>query len=186
MWKTRGILLPKSSVHHFPQTTKRVARPVSSVKIVFQQKQNIQTQRYTSTQDNEDIKTKICERAPLGIQPSTMNFARRSTHNPRTQHQTCVPLHVRHGGLCFFLKKRHPWWNTMVFALCGRQHGPHAYKSSTQTGICTEETRASSVEWTQHKLRSSPREHIAHTTCGIWCYVITWFFFFFKKIPMPN
>ena len=98
MWKTRGILLPKSSVHHFPQTTKRVARPVSSVKIVFQQKQNIQTQRYTSTQDNEDIKSKICERAPLGIQPSTMNVARRSTHNPRAQHQTCVPLHVRHGG----------------------------------------------------------------------------------------
>ena len=96
--KTRGILLLKSSVNHLPQTTTRVAHPVSNFKIFFQQKQNFQTQRYTSTQDNEDIKTKICERAPLGIQPSTMNVARRSTHNPRAQHQTCVPLHVRHGG----------------------------------------------------------------------------------------
>ena len=67
------------------------------------------------------------------------------------------------------------WWKTMVFALCGRQHGPHAYKSSTQTEICTEETRASSVEWTQHKLRSSPRQHTAHTTCGNKDYVITWY-----------
>ena len=120
----------------------------------------------------------------MGIQPSTVNVARRSTHNPRTQHQTCVPQHLRHGGLSVSFGKETSWWNTMVFALYGRLHGPNAYKSSTQAGICTEETRASSVEWTQHKVRSSPQKHIARTSCGTWCYVII--IGTCKNMRMPN
>ena len=143
-----GILLPKSSVHHFPQTTKRVARPVSNVNIVFQQKQNIQTQRYTSTQDNEDIKTEICGRAPLGIQPSTMNVARRSTRLPRTQHQTCVPLHVRHGGPRTFFEKRHPGGRPWCLH-CVEDHTAHM------------RTRA------QHKLGSAQRKQELHPSSGL-------------------
>ena len=176
MWKTRGILLPKSSVHHFPQTTTRDARPISNIKIFLQKKQNIQTQQYTSTQDNADIKSKKSERAPLGIQPSTMHVARRSTHNPRTQHQTCVPLHVRHGGPRTFLDRDILVEHHGVCTVWGKHTDRTcASKCSTQTGCYTEETRPPSVEWTQHKLRSSAREHAAHTTCGNWCYVNTWY-----------
>ena len=161
----------------FPQTTKRDARPTSNFKIVFQQMQNIQTQRYTSTQDNEDIKSKICERAPLGIRPSSMNAARRSTHNPRTQHQRCVPLHVRHGGPRTFWTET-SWWNTMVFALCGKAHGPHMRKQVLNTSWVLyrgNKTTIRRVDSTQaDKLRSSAREHAAHTTCGNLCYVNTW------------
>ena len=156
---------------------------ISNFKIFFQQKQNIQTQQYTSTQDNADIKSKICERASLGIQPSTMNVARRSTHNPRAQHQHVCHCMFGMVDLALFGKET-SWWNTMLFALCGRPHGPHAYKSSTQTGICTEGTRASSVEWTQHKMRSSPQKHIARTSCGTWCYVII--IGTCKNMRMPN
>ena len=68
----------------------------------------------------------------MGIRPSTMNAARRSTHNPRTQHQRCVPLHVRHGGPHTFWTET-SWWNTMVFALCGEAHGPHMRKQVLNT-----------------------------------------------------
>ena len=84
----------------------------------------------------------------MGIQPSTMNVARRSTHNPRAQHQTCVPLHVRHGGLCFFSEKRHPG-GTPWCLHCAEDNTDHM------------RTRA------QHKLGSAQRKQELHPSSGL-------------------
>ena len=65
-----------------------------------------------------------------------MNFARRSTHNPRTQHQTCVPLHVRHGGL-FFLKR-----DILV-----EHHGVCTVRKTTRT-TCVQELN---TNWDLHE-----------------------------------
>ena len=92
-------------------------------------------------------------------------------------HEGTDPLHVRHGGPRTFWTET-SWWNTMVFALCGKAHGPHMRKQVLNTSWVLyrgNKTTIRRVDSTQaDKLRSSAREHAAHTTCGNLCYVNTW------------